>query len=84
MKNSTPDIETRLQAVLRKVLNDRDLVLAECLSSTEFPRLDSLAEMHLLLESEREFGIRFSAAEALEVRNVADLLKMIRVKVRPT
>lgn len=71
----------RLTAVLRDMFDDDDLVATPELKAGDVDGWDSLAHVRLMLAVEREFAIKFKAAEINSFKNVGDLADSIAAKV---
>ncbi len=74
-------VHPRMQQVLREVFDDDDLVVTDSTTAADVEDWDSLAHVSIIVALEREFGIRFTAAEASEVENVGALRQMIELKL---
>ena len=74
------DIASRLQQVFRETFDDPTLVVEDGTTASDVPDWDSLAHVSLVVAVEREFGIRFTAAEVSGLSCVGDLRKAIQGK----
>jgi acyl carrier protein len=72
----------RLTLVLREVFDDDDLVATAQLTAPRVNGWDSLGNVRLFLEVEREFSVRFSATEITSLKNVGQLAELIEAKTR--
>jgi acyl carrier protein len=74
------DILTRLTILFRNVLDDDEIVLSRATVAADVAGWDSLANVRLMIATERTFGIKFTAAEIGNLKNVGDLIALIRGK----
>lgn len=74
----------KLTPLLRDVFDNDEIVAAAELSTRNVAGWDSLGNVRLFLEIEREFSIRFSAAEISSLENVGELAKLIGSKIHRT
>lgn len=72
-----PSVFDRLTRLLREVFDNDDLVAIPGLTARQVMGWDSLGNVRLFVEIEREFGIRFSATEISSLKNVGQLAEII-------
>ena len=77
-----PDREGRLTEIFRRLFSLPELVLEDGLTARDVPGWDSLNHVTLLIEVEREFGLRFTSREIEALQRVGDLKALIETKVR--
>ncbi len=77
-----PERELRLTAIFRRLFRLPELVLRPDLTARDVPGWDSLNHVTLLIEVEREFGLRFSSREIDGLQRVGDLQALIESKAR--
>jgi acyl carrier protein len=70
----------RLTGVLREVFDNDDLVATPELNASMVAGWDSLNNVRLFVEVEREFSLRFSATEIASLNNVGQLAAVIELK----
>ena len=70
----------QLTRLLREVFDNDELVAIPELTAAQVMGWDSLGNVRLFVEIEREFGIRFSAAEISSLKNVGQLAERIVAK----
>lgn len=70
----------QLTRLLREVFDNDELVATPELTARQVMGWDSLGNVRLFVEIEREFGIRFSAAEISSLKNVGQLAERIVAK----
>jgi acyl carrier protein len=74
-------IQEDLTQIFHNVFMDSSIVVHRDLTANQVEGWDSLTHVRLLLTAERKFGVRFSAAEAGQLKTVGDLLDLLRSKV---
>jgi acyl carrier protein len=70
----------RLTRLLREVFDNDELVATPALTAHQVMGWDSLGNVRLFVEIEREFGIRFSATEIGSLKNVGQLAELITAR----
>ena len=70
-------VTEKLTEIFQDHFDDEDIVLRDDLTSEDIEDWDSLQHVRLILEIEREFGIRFAAGEASELKNVGHLIQSV-------
>lgn len=78
---ATDEIYARLTSTLRDVFDNDALVATPELRAPDVEGWDSLGNVQLVLAVEQAFGVRFGAGEISEIRNVGELVDLIRRKV---
>lgn len=78
MTDST--IYEQLTTVFQDVFDDDELVVTPELTADDVDEWDSLSHIRLVLSVERAFKVKFSAAEVDKLKNVADLVDLIKAK----
>lgn len=73
-------IEQRLADVIRRVINNSDLVIDEDTQAFNVPGWDSLKHVEILLAVQDEYKIRIKPVEALKLKKVGDLQRLISAK----
>lgn len=74
------EIYDRLTKVFREVFDDDEIVARPDLTASDVEEWDSLKHVRLILSVENAFKICFSASEVSNLKNVADLAKVIQSK----
>jgi acyl carrier protein len=74
------DTRQRMERIFRNVLDDDALVLRPDMTAAEVENWDSISHIDLLVGVEREFGVRFTTAEAGGLKNVGDLESLVDKK----
>jgi acyl carrier protein len=73
-----PQIYARLEEVFAGVFGEDSIQITPELSAKDVDGWDSLAHIRLLLTIERTFKIKFSTSEIGGLRNVGDLVEIIK------
>jgi acyl carrier protein len=76
-----PQIYGRLQDIFRDVFDDESINLTPQLSANDVDGWDSLTHIRLIMTVQKEFKIKFSAAEIGKLENVGDLTRLIKARV---
>jgi acyl carrier protein len=74
----TDAVYDKLTTIFRDVFDDDELVLRPDLTADDVPDWDSLSHIRLILTIQHTFGIKFSAAQATNPRNVGELVALIQ------
>lgn len=73
------DIE-RIQTIMRDIFDDDELIISDQDSPDSIADWDSFANIQLLAAIENEFGVKFTTAQSMAVKNVADILAILSGK----
>lgn len=76
----TGELEARLGEVLRSVLGLERSQVHERVTRETVPEWDSLRHVKLMLELQKEFGVRFSATEVMGLDSFGAILAALRRK----
>jgi acyl carrier protein len=71
---------TGLTAVFREVFDDDELQLKPEMTADDVDGWDSLAHIRLILSVQKAFGVKFSPVEMNRLKNVGDLIALIKDK----
>ena len=77
---SDGDTLARIRQVFRDVLDDADLSLTRATTAADVPGWDSLAHVRLILAVQKEFKVKFSAAQVTKLKNVGELVDLVNQK----
>jgi acyl carrier protein len=69
-----------LQQIFDDVFDDDSIVVTPGLSAAEVAEWDSLNHIRLMLAVEKSFKIKFTAAQTGKLKNVGELVDLIRAK----
>lgn len=75
-------IYARLNEIFREIFDDDDIVLTPATTAADIPEWDSFNHVNISVASEVAFGIKFKAAELEELKNVGELVRAIKTKLR--
>ncbi len=73
-------IYDRLTEILRELFDDDTLVAVPDLTANEVDGWDSHAQLQILFQVEKSFGISFAASQMSRLKNVGDLAELIHAK----
>ncbi len=72
---SKAEILARLQRVFRQVFDDESIILKPETTASDIPDWDSLNQIKIILECEREFKIRLRPREINALENVDEMVE---------
>lgn len=70
----------KIQDVVRDVVEDDSIVLHMETTARDVAGWDSLANIRIILSTERAFGLKISTTEIMGLRNVGDFVRTIAHK----
>ena len=71
------DIYSQLNDIFADVLDLEDVELTDTTTADDIEEWDSLSHIQLVVAVEKTFGIKFSALEIMQWRNVGDMVNSI-------
>ena len=74
------EIVSRLTPIFRDVFNDDALVVNESMTAADVPTWDSLSNINMIIAVEKAFGVKFSIKDVRKLKNVGELLELIKRK----
>jgi len=74
------EILSQLTDIFREVFDRPDLTLTPTTTAAQVPGWDSLMNVRLFVATEMEFGARFDTSEINSLKNVGDLINLIKSK----
>ena len=74
------EIVSRLTPIFRDVFNDDALVVSEGMTAADVPTWDSLSNINMIIAVEKAFGVKFSIKDVRNLKNVGELLELIKRK----
>ena len=74
------EIKTHLTSIFRDVFSDNALVVTDTLTADDVAKWDSLSHINMIYAVEKAFGVKFSIKEARSMKNVGDLVQLIKKK----
>ncbi len=70
-----------LQSIFRDILDQPDLVLTPESNANNVEDWDSLAHINLVSAIEKHYKIKFALGELQELKNVGDMIELIKAKL---
>lgn len=71
----------RLENVFRDVFEDDEIVITDETTAEDIEEWDSLTHIQLVVETEKEFGIKFTTVETMKLKNVGEFIALIEKKI---
>lgn len=78
--DSLVDIHRVVEGIFRDFFRDESLEIQSNTTAKDVEGWDSLAHITLIVAIEKKFGIKFKLAELHDVRNVGDILALVKTK----
>tara|TARA_B100000212_G_C27331391_1_gene514813 strand:+ start:344 stop:577 length:234 start_codon:yes stop_codon:yes gene_type:complete len=75
------DIMEKVQEIFRDILDLEDLILDGKTSANDLEEWDSLAHINIIIAIELEFKTKFALGEIQELKNVEDMIELIKSKI---
>jgi acyl carrier protein len=76
-------ILARLQDIFREIFQLPELVLTPATSPSDIPSWNSLNHVRLIAAVEKNFNLRFSLDDLMEITRVSDLLRILMENEKP-
>ena len=77
---SEQEIYDRLNEVFRDVFDDDEITVNEDTTADDIEDWDSLEHINLISAVEDEFGIRFKIGEVSSMKNVGEMVEIIKAR----
>lgn len=77
---STEKIRIKLLDIFNNVFDYEGTELKDEMMSDDIEEWDSLTHLQMIMEVEQEFGIKFTAQQIKDMRNVGNLIMLIKEK----
>ena len=74
---SKEELYIRINTVFRDVFDDEDIIVAENTTADDIEDWDSLEHINLVSAIEKEFGIKFTMAQVVTMKNVGEMADII-------
>ena len=74
------EIVSRLTPIFRDVFDNDALVVSEGMTAADVPTWDSLSNINMIIAVEKAFGVKFSIKDVRSLKNVGELLELIKRK----
>ncbi len=71
----------QLQPIFQNVLDQPDLVITRQSDAASVEDWDSLAHVNIVTAIERHFKVKFALGELQELKNVGDMVDLIKAKL---
>ena len=78
--NTTQFINDKLTPIFRDIFDDDELVISEVTTAQDVEGWDSLANIRVMVSVEKALGVRFTAAEISNLRDVGALADLVLTK----
>lgn len=75
-------MKEKLQEIFRDIFDDEELVITEEMTAADIEDWDSLVQINLIIAIEKEFKVRFSLEEVSKLKNIGEMLDLIKFKVK--
>ena len=76
----TEEIKSRLTPIFRDVFDDEALIVSEGMTAEDVAAWDSLSHLNMIVAVEKAFGVKFSVRDVRSLKNVGELIDMIKKK----
>lgn len=76
-----PELYAALNEIFHQVLGDESIDLKPSMTAEDVEGWDSMNHIFIVVEIEKRFGVKFQAAEMEELKNVGELVALVRQKV---
>jgi acyl carrier protein len=77
----SPEIYAKLTPIFQDLFDVPELVLSPQLTAQDVEGWDSLNHIRLVLSVQKAFGLKFSALETSQLKNVGELAQLIAAKL---
>ena len=77
MGDARMEFKPKLNQVFRKVFDDDSIEIFDEMTAKDIALWDSLMHVILVVAIEKEFGVRFNAAQMGKLKNVGEMLDFI-------
>ena len=74
------EMVSRLTPIFRDVFDNDALVVSEGMTAADVPTWDSLSNINMIIAVEKAFGVKFSIKDVRNLKNVGELLELIKRK----
>ena len=75
------NINSILEKIFQDIFNNSSLLISKNTSAKEIDGWDSLTHIRLIVSIEKKFNIRFSALEIYDLKNVGEMVELIKKKL---
>jgi acyl carrier protein len=74
------DTTARVTEIFRDLFNDDQLVISRQTTAKDIEDWDSVMHVSLIIQVEKEFGVRFSSSEVARLQDVGELIDLVESK----
>lgn len=78
---SKEELYERINTVFRDVFDDDSITVTEKTTANDIEDWDSLEHINLVSAIEKEFGIKFTMAQVVTMKNVGEMADIISVAI---
>ena len=82
--NDDKKIFSEVQSIVRKVINDKKIIIKMESIASEIEGWDSLAHIRILVSIEKLYSIKFNLSEMQNVKDISEFVKLIKQKINKT
>lgn len=75
------EIKSKLTEIIREVLDDEKIIINRDTTANDVEDWDSLAHISIIVAIEKEFVIRFDLYELKPLKNVGEMIDLIKSKI---
>ena len=75
------EILAKLQDIIRETVDDEDVVVTNDTVASDVEGWDSLAQVMIVGEIRKEFGVKLTSAEIVNLENVGAMVEAIAAKL---
>jgi acyl carrier protein len=76
------EILQKLTAIFCDVFDQPAIVLTTTTTAEDVPAWDSVNHITMVVETETTFGVKFRTTEIEDLKNVGDLIQLIKAKIK--
>lgn len=82
LKTEMMETRQRFQNVFRDVFDDASIKIRDEMTAQDIEGWDSLGHIQLVMAMEKEFVVKFTTAEIIDLKNVGEFLALLGDKLR--
>jgi acyl carrier protein len=73
-------VKEQFQKVFRNVFDDDSIEISDELTADDIEDWDSLSHVQLVMALEKEFGLKFTTVEIIDLKNVGEFMNLVQKK----
>ena len=81
IKMKREEIFKKVSIIFQEVLDDNDIVISEDQGAKDIDEWDSLTHIMLVVETEKEFQLKFLSSEIANWNNIGEMITAIESKL---